>query len=498
MMALHPVPPQHSDEDSASNQGDSPEPYSDDNASDFTQASTLNLPSSAAAEVVDGHDAPPCQDDITWLISPDDMAILNVLSKEPCLTNRQGQYCHCMKRLPAGTKPVKLIGEGAANAVFEIKVPHIRDRGSGDFKGLLLRVAKVPSLGATPTYNYIFQHQFLQTAIRPILGDHVVRQDLVMLHKSGIVKELNHLLHAMNSSRKDKFKDTYVGDTDWGFLVEDMRPQDVETCVLVEFKPKWLSQSPSAPRDAVRCRQCAMELRNLATDLSRNRAHPKKKPCPLALMSPNYQLQACSPFRMAPHLADEANREFYEEALRRIANHAAIHDLKQQQDIHDKLGPLRAEPSDPLFALAMTLRDCTCFAQIDKHSQSIRIQFGDFDWKDPQVKFARWQGVEKELVESGFYTSEWIMCDNVFYRPPTLCLLEQSAAAATKKPEVIQITNSEPGNVGQDTTDHSPLHIPNEVKIYTYPADVGTLKCILEPYIVPKPDFTKIIERFSQ
>lgn len=108
--------------------------------------------------------------------------------------------------------------------------------------GFLLRVAKVPSLGATPTYNYLLQQKFLQTAIKPILGDHVVNQELVVLHKTGIVQELNNLLRDINHTRKDKFKGSYVGETDWGFLVEDMRPQGkISTftphSLHVEFSP---------------------------------------------------------------------------------------------------------------------------------------------------------------------------------------------------------------------------------------------------------------------
>lgn len=39
-----------------------------------------------------------------------------------------------IKRLPPGSKPVKLVGEGAANAVFEIKVPRSH-ASKEDFKG---------------------------------------------------------------------------------------------------------------------------------------------------------------------------------------------------------------------------------------------------------------------------------------------------------------------------------------------------------------------------
>lgn len=93
------------------------------------------------------------------------------------------------------------------------------------YQGLLLRVAKVPKLGQVTKYDYLFQQQFFQTAILPILGEYAVHQELVILHKSGIVEELNALLQHINDERKSKFRDTYVGLTGWGLLVEDMRPQ---------------------------------------------------------------------------------------------------------------------------------------------------------------------------------------------------------------------------------------------------------------------------------
>ncbi|EFY98743.1 inositol-pentakisphosphate 2-kinase [Metarhizium robertsii] len=486
-MALHLVPPQPSSEESASNQGDAAEPCFDDNSSDLAQTPVSNHGS--VADAIEDHESGRDHDG-GWL-TPQDMAILKVLGSEPCPMNCLGQHHHqCLKRLPSGTKPVKLVGEGSANAVFEIKVPP-RDRAGRDFKGYLLRVAKVPSLGAAPTYNYVYQQQFLQTTIKPILGDHVVNQELVMLHKTGIIQELNNLLRAIDHTRKDKFKGTYVGETDLGFLVEDMRPQDPETCTLVEFKPKWLSQSPSAPKNAIRCRQCAMELRNLVKDLSRNKARPEQKPCPLALISSDSPWPVRSPFRMAPHLENQGSKEFYLEALGAIPTHPAIRDLKAQQDIHDTVGPLYAVSSDPFFPLAMTLRDCTCFAQIHKCTPSVRIRFGDFDWKDPQVKFERWRGVEEELIEKGFYTAEWILCDGTFYRPPTLCLLEHMPTVSKKDMAIIEIRDSKEDR-STDPQQHAfPLQAPPGTKIHRYQTNTAVLKRILEPYKKEAPDFTR-------
>lgn len=266
---------------------------------------------------------------------------------------------------------------------------------------------------------------------------------------------------------------------------------DPETCTLVEFKPKWLSQSPSAPKNAIRCRQCAMELRNLVKDLSRNKARPEQKPCPLALISSDSPWPVRSPFRMAPHLENQGSKEFYLEALGAIPTHPAIRDLKAQQDIHDTVGPLYAASSDPFFPLAMTLRDCTCFAQIHKCTPSVRIRFGDFDWKDPQVKFERWRGVEEELIEKGFYTAEWILCDGAFYRPPTLCLLEHMPTVSRKDMAIIEIRDSKEDR-STDPQQHAfPLQAPPGTKIHRYQTNTAVLKRLLEPYKKEAPDFTR-------
>lgn len=106
-MALHPLAHQRND----SCNGNHPE-------NDISEKLATDR---GLSRVVAGDDAVNGDD---W-ISPSDMAQLNKLKGEsPSATYHQ------IKRLPSGTKPVRLVGEGAANAVFEIKVP----RGN-EFKG---------------------------------------------------------------------------------------------------------------------------------------------------------------------------------------------------------------------------------------------------------------------------------------------------------------------------------------------------------------------------
>lgn len=176
------------------------------------------------------------------------------------------------QELPPGTKPIRLVGEGAANVVFEIKLPpnsgmdahfqgtffssstsskEARDTqitASSNFLkrfstlscgytdpvanrcsapiGKLLRVAKAQALSRTPVSSnyYLRQQEFFIREIQPHLGEHAVRQELVVLRKPSIVEDLNTMLRKSNHLRKPKFQGTYIGRASWGFLVEDMRP----------------------------------------------------------------------------------------------------------------------------------------------------------------------------------------------------------------------------------------------------------------------------------
>ncbi|KAH7328425.1 inositol-pentakisphosphate 2-kinase-domain-containing protein [Stachybotrys elegans] len=357
-------------------------------------------------------------DDDDW-ISPQHMAILQEILKE-----RGAAYRTYIKTLPKGTKPVKFVGEGAANAVFEIQIPDNSPNAS-DFKGLLLRVAKVTP-GQPMAFDYVLQQRFWTSNIQPILKNHAASQELVILHKSEIIDQLNALLRSIDQSRRPKFRGTYVGHSDWGLLVEDMRPEKPEEALLFEFKPKWLLQSRSAPPGAIRCRQCAMELYHFIKDPASYRRLPQDKPCPLGLADESAHERFASPARITHLLSPDEPREPYKEALRAVANHDAIPILRSQQKMLDHMGPLHAGDDDWSFSLAMTLRDCTCFAQISRqpHGGKVKVRYGDFDWKDPKIKACRWREAEQKLIEGGFYTADWILYDQTYYHPPTTCLLE--------------------------------------------------------------------------
>lgn len=149
------------------------------------------------------------------------------------------------------------------------------------------------------------------------------------------------------------------------------------------------------------------------------------------------------------------------DAITKTLNHPILQELRIQQELHDPEGPLNAKASDSCFAIAMTIRDCTCFAQIARNpslgEEPRKIRFGDLDWKDPNVKFDHWHGTEVALIDGGFYTAKSILCEGKLYRPPTICLLERTSTAKTGDIISVDEQSNAKGNVIYHKTDAAAL-----------------------------------------
>ncbi|KAK0389379.1 hypothetical protein NLU13_2954 [Sarocladium strictum] len=417
--------------------------------------------------------------DDSW-ISPQDLERLKDISRyEPRDTAVDGQG---ILTLPPGTLPTRLVGEGAANAVFEFSVPQGHP-SQGLFKRTVLRVAKVKRPGEHASFDYIAQHKYFLRDIRPRLGGYTVHQELVKAHHAKqLVPEMNEMLKRIDGQRRKKFRGSFVGNTDWALLLEDVRPQESDDYVLIEFKPKWLLQSPNAPPNAIRCRQCASVFRTFVTKPDLSSPLPSQTLCPLTLgRSDGGHYDFSSPFRIAPALAAQATSSaqlsYFEHALDRVANHPVIRKLRTVQAELDKHGPLRAELS-PLLPQAMTLRDCTCFAQIPLspgRKGPANVALCDFDWKNPERKLEHWRSRESQLINGGFYTAGRILCNGKYYTPPTLCLVEHEAGKGSNSGEVIHAVREASGEAG----DILPKK-PDSGTMYTHQTDIEILLQRLE------------------
>ncbi|KAI5816596.1 inositol-pentakisphosphate 2-kinase [Pyronema omphalodes] len=165
--------------------------------------------------------------------------------------------------------------EGANNILFRYVGDHPY------FKRFLLRLRK--ALPGAPTTVQLHNH--LNNRFAPLLGNYIMRCDLIEL-ASNFVPELNKALvneevgeydwsgRPINEQRARRLLEE---EEHYGLLVEDMscgnylyRDEEEEgmedpgemwrDMATIEFKPKWLTQSPNAPANWTLCRTCAVRL----------------------------------------------------------------------------------------------------------------------------------------------------------------------------------------------------------------------------------------------
>lgn len=102
--------------------------------------------------------------------------------------------------------------------------PHLRSLlQTNSCLGWLLRVAKAPTNGQPARFNYLKQQEFYAKQITPFLKTHAIQQQLVVLRNSNIIPKLNAFLLSIDHERKEKFRGSFLSESNWGLLVEDMR-----------------------------------------------------------------------------------------------------------------------------------------------------------------------------------------------------------------------------------------------------------------------------------
>lgn len=319
---------------------------------------------------------------------------------------------------PHGTGPsVRYIAEGMANIVFSFP------RAKGNMRDLLIRVPKE----VTGSYDDIHRHwcQHIYPLFRPV---DLVPQYLVALDgtanshvvRSAIEKELASA--EKDKGRPVKFRGSKLKkDIRDAMLIRNMRPRDGKE-KLIEFKPKWLAQSPTAPAGAKRCRNCAREA--LRTGKKGEGDGPIL--CPLRLLdrdSPESMRIACDILTAGQEAVfAEGSRELG--SLREwLLTNELLPRLRDAQVANDTVGVL--EPKDT-FSLgrAMTLRDCTCYLRLAPGGGggggggNTEARLGDLDLKDQGTKLEYWRNMELELIDGGWYMG------TEKPRVETTCLLE--------------------------------------------------------------------------
>lgn len=186
---------------------------------------------------------------------------------------------------------------------------------------------------------------------------------------------------------------------------------------FVEFKPKWLAQSPSAPPKSKRCRTCALAARTKSQNMA---GELLKSPiCPLDLVS-----ASSDDVSRAAELFPEASQPNISRLIRWLQKTTLLKKLAHIQHTLDRRGVLNPDLTSTNLQVAMTLRDCTVFVRFPDDSAhddwAIEARIGDLDLKSTR-KLEYWQTLERALITEGWYEG----AEQSEYAQPLTCALSR-------------------------------------------------------------------------
>ncbi|KAA6411524.1 MAG: hypothetical protein FRX48_04804 [Lasallia pustulata] len=338
------------------------------------------------------------------------------------------------------TATFEYLAEGAANIVYRFSLPppspnieadaalHDYEDGRSTpppselpalhhdpiFEHKLLRLRKVlPS-----TTSVLVSQEKFEQRIRPLIpSEYLVQQTLVKL-PPDLQADCNRNLGLMEQAetRPRKRHGTYLAvDVIYGSLVTDMTPAGNQGSVVIEFKPKWLAQSPSAPAGSRRCRTCALRAMRKASSTYKDTLSSDHRLqcaplnlCPLDLVSEDsHRVRLAVKAIMDDSKCPPSIRSWVEYRLAEFFTGSPIICLLQslQQQLDPK-GILQVDTNNPEFLTATTLRDCTMFVVVPSQGYGdVHARLGDLDWKTPGGRKAEyWLDTERRLIDEGWYT----------------------------------------------------------------------------------------------
>ncbi|KAL2413094.1 hypothetical protein ABEF94_003274 [Exophiala dermatitidis] len=223
----------------------------------------------------------------------------------------------------------------------------------------------------------------------------------------------------------------------YGILMQKLKgPDDGGGVDLIEFKPKWLVQSPSAPPDATMCRTCALNAMRRKAGKHQGRGDSGFCPFDLLVGDEEEHVLQRALEKIYPDVTKgsgfvEAFRQGVQPALRHLQRLQREYGSVGLDDFRDP------NPEGKHLDLAMALRDCSVFLGLRRgsrgdagpdedpsstHLQSgdqqraadghethdvlelVDVKFADLDLKTPEAgKLQKWAAMEQELLDNGWY-----------------------------------------------------------------------------------------------
>ena len=308
---------------------------------------------------------------------------------------------------PSGDISFSYLTEGAANTIWNVHFSHDSNLARHD-SSIVLRMRKdiastIPMLELKEQFEKRIAPLF---AFNPglLLPVHLIRLC------PSVIEGMNRQLHQLEATKHRKA--LRIGVYHPSFEIEPyamvMPNLGYGPGKVVEFKPKWLAQSPSAPRNAQRCRTCALNAMRRVKGVS---GRGDSGFCPFDLLSSHDGILSSA---LRQVWKDEKTLLEFVDAFRFEVQPALrqLQKLQRQQGVvglHDFLDPV-----DKDFSVAMALRDCSIVLKVVKSStqQESRLTIAtvkllDLDLKDAGGgKLAKWARIEAELIEDGWYTTK--------------------------------------------------------------------------------------------
>jgi inositol-pentakisphosphate 2-kinase len=295
-----------------------------------------------------------------------------------------------------GDVTLHYLAEGAANVIYRLNFPPSGpptsdltelNRGQGYpskvvplhhdsiFDNRLLRLRKALPSSCPNEQTCAALHR----AFMPLFPECIVAHVLVRL-PPNLLRDTNKVLQELENAgrRSQKRYGLYLAeDEPHGILVTDMTPATTEGGVLVEFKPKWLVQSHSAPKGWKRCRTCALRAQRNAIRRAKGQQEEAGH-CPLDLASLDQARveRAVSFIATTKHAEDGQDLNRLRERLTSfLLSSDIIPKLKELQGSLDRVGVLAADVTSWEFLIATTLRDCSIYVKVS-YSSTSTLPFG--------------------------------------------------------------------------------------------------------------------------
>ena len=326
--------------------------------------------------------------------------------QKPIMDPRRSNVTHDSAKchLDLASTPIALtyLAEGNANVIYTINTP---SQPSSEHNGCsVLRLRKdLPFTRPCIEVVSAFRER-VAPLFSPDFEDVLLPQTLLSL-TPGMVEEANAVLvqKEREGARGPKRAGTVLPKYEvegYGVVMPNLQHKGRR---LVEFKAKWLWQSPSASKGAVRCRTCALNaVRRLQ---GKGGGRGDSGFCPLDLLSSEDGVLRS----VLSHVDAELPSISGMVADFKTQVQPALRHLKRLQQEHGQVGLEDFQnPVGKDFSLAMALRDCSCFLVIDGCNDNqpiLDVKFADLDLKTVEGgKLQKWTQTEEQLLSSGAYT----------------------------------------------------------------------------------------------